>query len=69
MFCHFMIWSYNYRGTLERFQRLFFINYVKDQGGKPQNLIKCVERKIISLILSVFCVKLVGGVKAERLGA
>jgi hypothetical protein len=64
---HFTLIS-NDRGTQKKFPRLFFINYVRDQGGKHQNLIKCTAKEIVSLMLSVFCVDLVGGVRAEKLG-
>ena len=58
----------NDRGTHKKFPRLFFINYVKDQGGKLQNSIKYIAKEIVSLMLSVFCVQLAGGVRAEKLG-
>lgn len=74
LFVAIFIWFWLYsvicndRGTHKKFPRLFFINYVKDQGGKLRNLIKYIAKEIVSPILSVFCVKLVGGARAEKLG-
>lgn len=58
----------NGRGNQRRFPRLFFISYVKDQGGKRQNLIKCLGKVKVSHILLVCYVRLAGGARAEKLG-
>lgn len=68
--CHVTLWYYltNDRGTHKKFPRLFFINYVKGQGGKHQNLIKWWVKEVVSLMLSASCGDPVGGVRAENLG-
>ena len=57
----------NDRVTPKKFLRLFFINYVRGQAGKHRNSTKCLEKKMVSVMLSVYCVKVLGGVRAEKL--
>jgi len=56
------------RGTLKRFQRLFFISYARNQDGKLQNSIKYLAEERVFPILLAYCVKLVAGARIGKPG-
>lgn len=62
-----MRWSNDDRGSHRRFRKLFFINCVRDQGGKLQNSTKLLGKKRVSRMLLVYYVRLVAGARAEKL--
>ncbi|XP_039015432.1 DExH-box ATP-dependent RNA helicase DExH7, chloroplastic-like [Hibiscus syriacus] len=56
------------RENQKRFLRLFFINYVKDQGGRRQNLINYLPKVKVLLILLVCLRKASGRGKSRKAG-
>ena len=62
-----MLYYNNHREIQKGFQRLSFTNFAKDQGGMHQNMIKFLVKGAVLVTLLVYCRKLEGEVKVEKL--